>query len=230
MIILGLTDIHGDISPVESMADELAAADVVLISGDLTNFGRDKAARYAIDALRKYSKAVLAVSGNCDHPEVEEYLRERGVSLHRRGVVVGGIGFMGVGGSLPCPSTTPNEYTEDHLTRHLAEAHAQLPAGVPFVLVTHQPPAHTKNDLASNGEHVGSYALRRFITQQQPLLCCTGHIHESIGIDTIGITKVVNPGPFRLRRYMYARVTRSGIEALEIRSLIRTPEPEEQPA
>lgn len=46
------------------------------------------------------------------------------------------------------------------------------------------------------------------------MLCFTGHIHEGRGMDSIGRTKVVHPGPLWMRRYAYATV---GEEIAELR-------------
>jgi len=54
------------------------------------------------------------------------------------------------------------------------------------------------------------------LERMQPVLCVTGHIHEGRGMDSIGRTRVVNPGPLSRGGYVYARVGRR-VEALEIR-------------
>lgn len=77
-----------------------------------------------------------------------------------------------------------------------------------MILVAHQPPRDTVNDVIHGGIHVGSIAVREFIEDQQPLACLTAHIHEGTGIDTIGRTKVVNPGPVRDGRYAYLALGR----------------------
>ena len=72
MIIIALTDIHGKIDYLPAISDSLQQADLVLIAGDITNFGgRDRAERI-ISSISQYSKQILAVSGNCDSPSVEE--------------------------------------------------------------------------------------------------------------------------------------------------------------
>jgi Icc-related predicted phosphoesterase len=72
------------------------------------------------------------------------------------------------------------------------------------------------NDLAGIGRHVGSESVRAFIETVQPLLCFTGHIHEGRGMDSIGRTKVVNPGPLWTGNYAYARVSGDNAE-VEVR-------------
>jgi hypothetical protein len=54
---------------------------------------------------------------------------------------------------------------------------------------------------------VGSRAVRRFIEQYQPLLCLTGHIHEAAGMDRIGRTVIVNPGPIARGGFVRAEIT-----------------------
>ena len=47
------------------------------------------------------------------------------------------------------------------------------------VYVMHCPPAGTDLDLAADGTHAGSRAIREFIDNKHPLLTLHGHIHES---------------------------------------------------
>lgn len=51
--------------------------------------------------------------------------------------------------------------------------------------------------------HVGSKIIRKFIEDIQPLACFTGHIHEGKAIDTIGNTKIINPGPFKKGKFAW---------------------------
>ena len=217
MIIVALTDIHDDLGRLGVISHDLSAANVVLLVGDLTNFGRQAAAARVVGAVRKYNDRIYAVPGNCDYPEVDAYLTREGINLHRRSIVINEIGFLGVGGSLPCPGKTPNEFSEGDFETFLAEAASGLSRDVPAILVSHQPPRDTVTDLARIGRHVGSESIRSFISKVQPILCFTGHIHEARGMDFIGRTKIVNPGPMWEGGYAYATV-RSDVTEVEIRS------------
>jgi len=221
MVILGLSDIHGSRSSIETLLGRAGQADVILLVGDFTHFGGEREARRIVDAVRPHCSHVFAVPGNCDRPEAGGYLDQEGLSLHGRGVLLDGVAFVGVGKSLPCPGTTPNETTEDGLRASLDQATSQLLDGPPTVLVAHQPPYDTLNDVVHSGAHVGSHAIRSFIELHQPLICFTGHIHEGAGIDSIGETKVINPGPLDLGRYAYAEVSGNKLEALEVRTMGR---------
>lgn len=202
--IVGLADIHGDLETIKKIGPDIRQAHAILLVGDITHFGRKKEAAAVVDALAKFNTRILAVPGNCDHPEVSEYLIKRGVSLEGRRMIIDGVGFIGVGGSLPCPGKTPNEISEKQFATALAETAERLPPGMPTVLVSHQPPHNTKTDVVAGGKHVGSKSVRKFIRDTQPLLCFTGHIHEGVAIDTIGRCQVINPGPLREGRYAWA--------------------------
>jgi Icc-related predicted phosphoesterase len=202
MKIIALSDIHGNLESVPSLALHLVKADVVLLTGDLTHFGGRGEACKIVEAVRSHNSNILAVSGNCDHPDVESYLREEGISLHGDYVVRENAAFIGLGGSLPAPVRTPNELSEEAISDLLEGAMTRLKqeisergAPLPLVLVSHQPPRDTAADRLLNGRHVGSVAVRSFIERWNPLVCFTGHIHEGRAVDTIGSTLVVNPGP-----------------------------------
>ena len=71
-------------------------------------------------------------------------------------------------------------------------------------------------DRIHSGAHVGSRAVRRFIERSGAMVCLTGHIHESNGIETIGETLVVNPGAGGHGRYAVIEIQgRSATAALK---------------
>ncbi len=213
MIAVALADIHGDTGRLVEMVDDLAAADLVLLVGDITDFGREAAIARVVDAVRCHNERILAVPGNCDYPEVEAYLTNEGINLHATHVLVEGIAFGGLGGSLPCPGKTPSEYSDEELGVLLESAAASLDPGLPVVLVSHEPPQGTDVDVAYTGDHVGSTAVRRFIEERRPKVCLTGHIHEARGVDMLGSTMVVNPGPLSGGGYGYVKIVDGMVEA-----------------
>lgn len=216
MKIIAIVDIHGNNHPIEKIRDELEAADLVLIGGDLTHFGSGEQAEELIESIRISNNNILAVTGNCDQKSVDEYLAKEKINLHGRTKKIDGINFIGAGGSLPCPSPTPNIYTEEEYEGIFEASYKNAKKSAPTVMVSHQPPYDTSNDALANGEHVGSHTVRDFIMQIKPLVCFTGHIHEAAGIDELGGTKIVNPGPLGTGSYAYAEIS-DGIDALEIR-------------
>lgn len=72
------------------------------------------------------------------------------------------------------------------------------------IYVIHAPPFNTKLDIITNGIHVGSRAVRKFIEKEQPFLTLHGHIHESpemsgSWIDNINKTICINIGSHYLK-------------------------------
>jgi len=197
--IIHISDLHGNGEIIDAIAGEIESADLVVLSGDLTNFGGKRKAAGIVEAVRRLNAQVFAVPGNCDRAGVGKYLDEEGISVD--GVVrkVNGYTVCGLGGSLPAPVKTPTEFTEEQLAARLRKLAAQ--SDTPDIAVIHQPPANSKLDAVRSGGHVGSGAVREFLEQSNALVCLTGHIHESVGIDTIGATKAVNPGAARNGHY-----------------------------
>ncbi len=216
MNIIALSDLHGEYTRLPAIAGDLSAADVVLLTGDMTHFGHRTAAEQIVNAVRAFNPNVLAVPGNCDYPEVADFLTESEINLHCGSMEVGQITFVGVGGSLPCPGATPFELSEEELEHCLCSAMEGIVPGTPLVLVSHQPPWGTKADKLHSTAHVGSRALRTFIEEHDPLACFCGHIHEGRGIDTIGTCCVINPGPLGYGCHAFAKINRR-VEKVEIR-------------
>jgi Icc-related predicted phosphoesterase len=85
----------------EEMSD---AADVIVLCGDLTNFGKVSEAELLAEDVRAATVPVLAVLGNHDYEcgcpdEVERILGEAGVRmLGEQATVIDGVGFAGVKG------------------------------------------------------------------------------------------------------------------------------------
>jgi Icc-related predicted phosphoesterase len=216
MLLIGLTDIHGKADNIDKISNILAKADAIIISGDITHFGRENEAIKVLENVKKYNSNIFAVSGNCDYPGVEKYLTESGYNLNGTSKSFDGLTLIGLGGSLPCPGRTPNEFTEDELEAVLSSSVSDIPVKTNLILVSHQPPVDTLNDEVSDGIHVGSKAVRSFIEKYQPLVCFTGHIHEGVGIDKIGKTRLANPGPLWYGKYTYAEIYDGQIIELEI--------------
>ncbi|MGV1097783.1 metallophosphoesterase family protein [Thiovibrio sp. JS02] len=212
MRIIAFGDIHMQHANSRLIAG-LAEADRLILIGDLSNFGGRAEAGGVLAALAEINPRLLGVAGNLDRPEVEELLREQGYSLHGRGVALGQVGFFGVGGSNPTPFHTPNEFSEKELERLLAAGHAAVRHCRFRILVSHPPPHQNGTDLLSSGGHAGSTAVRAFIEKEQPDLCLCGHIHEARGKDTIGRTRIINPGMLQEGGWIEITVTGENLAA-----------------
>lgn len=202
MVIVSITDIHGRLNIDRPTARALTESNLLIITGDITQFGTEADARPVIEAIQNINANLICVPGNCDQLSVNHYLSSLGLNLHAAAKMVDGLAFYGLGGSSTTPFGTPQEYG-DNVMREITKKFQKDPAGRFHVLVSHTPPHGTKVDQTLLGIHAGSKIVREFIDVFQPDLCLCGHIHEAIGSDRLGKTLVLNPGPFPKH---YARI------------------------
>jgi Icc-related predicted phosphoesterase len=203
---------------IERLAPALRAADVAILTGDLTNFGEPEDAFRVIDAVRAHCPTVWAVTGNLDMAWVIDALRARGVSLHGDGRRVGDLGIFGCGGSNITPMDTPTEFEEDELRAILERAHAAVADAPRRLMICHTPPFDTRLDRLMNGTPVGSQAVRAFIETHRPQVCVVGHIHEGRGVDQVGDTVVLNAGALRDGGYVVVEDDGAAVHA-ELRNV-----------
>lgn len=108
--VAAIGDLHvmeDSVAPYRELFTEVSAsADVIVLCGDLTNFGKTREAEILADDIRACSIPVLGVLGNhdyeCGQPEkVAEILHQAGmVLLDEQAHEVDGVGFAGVKGFL----------------------------------------------------------------------------------------------------------------------------------
>ncbi len=199
------SDIHGDLSFLEAASEEMAAADLIIFAGDLSQRGSAKEAEKIIKTTEKINKNIAAVHGNWDKKEVCDMLEERGYSLHGRGMAIGSTGFFGVGGSSPTPMNTPTEYSEEELLQFLEKGYSQIASTEKKIMVSHTPPRKTR-DRTFLGIRGGSHSVRKFAETNRIDLCLCGHIHEAAGTFQLGNCIVANPGSFKKGRYMTVEI------------------------
>lgn len=195
MKLFVLTDIHGRTKYPGDVINEMRKADVVVIAGDITNFGGKKETAHIIDSISALNDRIVAVPGNCDRPAVGDFLSERGMNLHGSARIADSVQFLGMGGSNKTPLHTPNEYTEEEI-KAILQRFPEKPDSGRRILVSHAPPFNTKVDKMFIGLHVGSRSIRGYIEKKQPDVVVCGHIHEAHGVDRIDGTLIINPGPF----------------------------------
>ena len=213
MKIVSFGDVHMATRNLARMAEVMRDTDLVIVSGDLTNFGGSADANRVIGEVRAACKQVLAVPGNLDQADVFPFLEREEIALHGRGLTLGGVGIFGCGGSNITPFRTPSEFTEDEIYDALMRGYAEVRDVRPLLMVCHTPPFDTRCDRIAGGRAVGSTAARRFIQEFEPDVCISGHIHESAGVDTIGPTVVLNAGPFKDGGYIVVRAAAGRLDA-----------------
>ncbi len=213
MKIISFGDVHMATRNLARMDGVMRDTDLVIISGDLTNFGGADDARKVLDEVRAACNSVLAVPGNLDRAEVFPFLEEQGVALHGKGMVVDGVGILGCGASNITPFHTPSEISEDEIYDTLMRGYEQVRDTRPLLMICHTPPFNTKCDRIMNGKAVGSTGARKFIEEVKPEVCISGHIHESAAVDSIGPTTVLNAGPFKGGGYIVVNVNGREMDA-----------------
>jgi uncharacterized protein len=213
MKFISISDIHMATRNLERMGEALRGCDLMILAGDLTNFGGIDDTQKVLADVRRVCAKVLAVPGNLDRPEVLPFFEREGIALHGKGIVIDGVGIFGCGGSNISPFHTPIELTEPEIDAVLRGGYEQVRNVRPLVMICHAPPFETKCDRLVNGKAVGSTAARRFIEQVKPDICISGHIHESAAEDAIGPTKIFNAGPFKGGGYVVVRTEGRGLDA-----------------
>lgn len=210
-------DIHDRAEPLKEMRHILADVDAVLLAGDMTNGKPDNLQR-VLNIVEALNENIFAVCGNMDTEAMNMRLARDGISVHRRHMMLDDLAILGCGGALPYYGKYV--FSEDELAGFLNDSLQGVSDSTPKILICHQPPYDTKVDRVVDGTPVGSKAVREFIERVQPLICFSGHIHNAIGIDTIGKTQIINPGPlWETDSYAYAEVENGEVVTLEIRKV-----------
>jgi len=214
MKIISFGDIHEDTSNFIKIKSVLETADLIVISGDLTNCHGKVEAKNVLDTIRKHNKNMLVQYGNMDKSEVDEYLTSEGINLHGNGYLFEDVGIFGCGGSTPTPFNTPSEISDMDIKRYLTNGYIKVKDAKWKIMVCHTPPKDTAIDVIRSGLHVGSSVVRDFIVQYKPDVCISGHIHESRGTEMVGNTLILNAGMFRDGWYIEVVIDKGSISAV----------------
>ena len=201
-----VVDVHGHVESVPRALEEMGAIDLLVIGGDLTTGGSPDDAERAIEAWTPLVPSLLAVAGNMDSAAIDTRLDELVVALDGRGASFGDVGVCGVSASPISPLRTPYELADDELERRIERAFAGVAGSRVTVFCPHAPPLGTSCDRLASGEHVGSAVIRTFVERAQPDVVLCGHIHEARSEDTIGRSRVVNPGPVSAGHYAVVEI------------------------
>jgi len=199
MRLLVISDFHGSIEAAHRTAAkaERTQADVIVVCGDITHFGSVKDAEKMLAPLTTLSKPILYVAGNCDPSELAEAQITGATNIHGQCQKINNISFMGIGAAPTSRFYSWFEMSETKIMTSLERMADRCPPNKWLVVVSHAPPKDTSVDLAFSKIHAGSVSLRTFIEERKPSIVFCGHIHEAKGVDRIGDTIIVNPGPVR---------------------------------
>jgi uncharacterized protein len=185
MKILAIADIHGSQYRLNLVLKNAKtyAPDLVIICGDITQFGPGE---IATNFLNQIPVKTIAIPGNIDTFDVDQGITaSNALNLHMKRVMIYGISFVGVGRELPS-MLTGIDIIDGQVKKPLNKILDDM-----TVLVTHFPP-YKLQDKIFIGSHGGSKELRNLIDTYKPRLVLCGHIHEDPGVSKSGNTMVVN--------------------------------------
>lgn len=197
MKFLVISDLHGNIEVLNKLDDVFKSVDAVLFAGDYAECFKTETSKPIMQALLKKHDTIFSVLGNCDEPSFIEELENNDISVEKSLVFYKGLSFIGSGGGTKFTGKTPNEREEQDILSDfnvLSNSEDNCDIWNSVILISHNPPKDTKCDSVNEFLHAGSQMFRDFIAEKKPLAVICGHIHEGVGIDSIGNTVIVNPG------------------------------------
>lgn len=185
MKLFAAADIHGAQYRLNIILGhiEVYRPDLVIICGDITQFGPGEMAK---NFLNQIPVETFAIPGNIDTPDVGQAISEsNALNIDRRRLVRNGVSFVGLGGER---FSRPSDLVivDDTIKKPIADV---LDAN--SVLVTHVPP-YQLQDTVFLGHHTGNKELRDIVETCQPRLVLCGHIHEDPGMTKFGKSTIVN--------------------------------------
>ena len=190
MRILAFSDLHLARARAADIVAASRDADLVIGAGDFCNMR--KGLGEAMAMLAGIEAPLVMVPGNNESfDELRAAAPEPATVLHGQSVEIGRLRVFGLGSGVP---VTPFGAWSCDLSEQQAAAMLTAAEGAD-ILVSHSPPKGIA-DVTSQGQSVGSTAVRDAIERVQPRLALCGHIHDCWGHEgTIGTARVVNLGP-----------------------------------
>ncbi|HUQ83069.1 MAG TPA: metallophosphoesterase [Gemmatimonadaceae bacterium] len=185
-------DVHGALGSLRAVLRYLRTRDVegVLLTGDFGRgpwnadpaLGNTASPEEILTLVTSVFSDVLLVPGNHD---------DRGlggeISVDRRETSWLGWRVAGIGGSPYTGGGFPYEWSD------ATADFSSFPRSQPEILLAHSPPAGAGLDVTASGKAVGSTAIRTAAERIDGLLVC-GHIHEAVGLSSVGECLCYNAG------------------------------------
>ncbi len=173
--------------------------DFILYGGDdISRFQEECTNHFSQIAKLTRQSRVLAVAGNDDFILSKTVFKSEDIiDLHYSSFSYDNFTFLGLEGSTRGPGLL--QYSEKEVGKHLEKQLKESNGKNLIVVLSHTPPYGTLDfgirfaDPVDGVEHIGSTALRDFVTKSQPVLVICGHAHsQGRRIDRIGRTSVLN--------------------------------------
>ena len=190
--IFATSDLQGNSVVSKQLASraEKEHADVVIIAGDILDFGQYQ--KNIIKPFVEKNERVLIVPGNHDTEDsIENFEKNYSVkNLHGNYVIIGDVGFFGCGGtSMPLFNYA---LSEEEIYKKLKKSFEKVKDMPKKVMVTH---IHPSGGFVEKFTFPGSKGVRKAIDQFKPDVHISGHIHEMEGAEEkMGKTLVISVG------------------------------------
>ncbi len=181
MNLLVFSDLHDDEFALESILRLAPKYDYAFGCGDLS--------RSTLFAEQLLLPNLFLVPGNWDNEAVGLFLSNTRHWLHCKRIELGnGLNAVGFGYTCPTPYGTFGELDESEIYEQMND----LPIDHNSLLFMHCPP-YGKLDLGR--KHLGSKSILRIIEEKKPFAAFFGHVHEVVGSEMFGSTKLVKLPP-----------------------------------
>jgi len=197
--IIAFVDIHGNMRALEEVCSSAVDADIMLCSGDLTQFSNRL--DLILRKLDSIGKPLFLIHGN---HETSEEMADRCRKLkniefvHKRTVFIGNTMITGYGGGGFSEHDKEMGIFFSRIQRDfigkIDESRRRLTR---TILLTHSPPYGTHLD-ELGGSHHGNRSITSFLKKNKinVILNICGHFHENAyKDDRLGRVTVINPGP-----------------------------------
>ena len=184
MKLFAAADIHGSQYRLNTVLNNIEkySPDLVVICGDITQFGPGEVAK---NFLNQIMVDTLALPGNIDTPDVDQAITaSKATNINYKRIEKNGATFIGIGGDL---SNQLLDILIDYRNKKVPLIES---INKDTILVTHVPPYKTQ-DKVFFGHYSGNKELRQIVDKYKPKLVLCGHMllfepARSISPTTIG--------------------------------------------
>jgi len=202
MKIIALGAILGNLEPIKLIREEIVQSDLVLLTGNITNYGGWNEAKTTIEILKMLNPNILAVMGSVDTKAVLDFLEYEDISIHGIGRIIENVGIYGVGGGNRTLFNRPTELNERDINKLLHDGYQSVKDCEFIILVSHIPSLNSKLDETARGDHVGSKTIRSFIFKNQPKVLLSSSAYGGAKLDRFGMSYIASPGPLKMGGYV----------------------------
>ena len=216
MKLLVISDLHANNAVLDKMDSIFSQADAVLFAGDFAECFKPETGKAALEKLCSKHDSIFAVLGNCDNEDFLEDIENADISIEKTLVFHEGLALAGAGGGTYFTGKTEFERSEEEILSDFGiiessiKETADSSLWAKTILICHNPPKSELCDKVNESLHAGSQLFTDYIQKNQPLAVICGHIHEGVGIEKIGNTTVINPGPLLEGHYAWLELTKEG--------------------